>query len=67
MNGYYVYGICDGEELERESAFFGRKEKVQFIPVEYTESVAANASSKGGVEILLNIYAFERAVILCRM
>ena len=33
----------------------------------YTGSLAANASSKGGVEILLNIYASERAVILCRV
>ena len=40
------------EKNWRESALFGRKEKVQFIPVEYTESLAANASSKGGVEIL---------------
>ena len=55
------------EKNWRESALFGRKEKVQFIPVEYTESLAANASSKGGVEILFDIYAFERAVILCRV
>ena len=41
------------EKNWRESAPFRRKEKVQFIPMEYTENLlAANASSKGGVEIL---------------
>ena len=54
-NGNYVYGICGGEELKRV-CIFGRKEKVQFIPVEYTESLAANASSKGGVEILFEYF-----------
>ena len=48
QNGYYVYGIYCEEELEEVNIFFGRKEKVQFIPKEYTESLMLNASSKGG-------------------
>ena len=47
--------------------FFGRKEKVQFIPEEYTESLVVNASSKGGVEILGEYDALERAAILHRV